>query len=89
MSQEQEQEQKAPETARDLSQSNPLILERIRKNTDGGVDVVLSLNKTQTYILLEFALMALTAQGLVSIREEIADAPEGDAEEPVAEVVTH
>lgn len=75
-----EQKQK---TALDLTEEAPLVINRVSRRKDGGVDITIPLNNEQTYILLEFAIMALTAQGLVVIQEQvISDDNESPEETP-------
>lgn len=61
----------------DFSQENPLVINRVKKNTEtGGIDFVLSLSKAQTYVLLNFAIMFLASQGLATF-SDTETIPEG------------
>lgn len=64
-----------------FSKENPLVLDRIIKRQDGGTDVILALTKEQQYVLLEFAIMALTANGLARIQDEHEASKEAGPEE--------
>lgn len=57
----------------------PMVIERIRANREGGIEFVMSLTKEQTYILVNFAVMALVSQGLAVFQDE--PEPEAKAEE--------
>jgi hypothetical protein len=52
-----------------ISRETPLTISRVHRRSDGGVDVFLALSAEQTYVLLEYALMSLTANGFVKILE--------------------
>lgn len=57
--------------------TTPMLIKRIQKNEDGGLDCIFSLSQLQTYILLNFAIAALLSQGLA----QIVDIPEEQKEE--------
>ena len=57
--------------------TNPMVIPRIRKNSQDGVDVVLSLSQEQTYVLVNFAIMMLTSQGL-AVFTEVEDKKEAE-----------
>ena len=67
----------------EVTPENPIKIKRVQKNDIGGVDYVFSLDYTQTYFLLDFAIRFLITQGLVQIEDAIAEEPkEGDAPRP-------
>ena len=81
--QQAEEQPEGVKTGKPYSQSNPLIIERIKKNNEtGGLDVVLNLSLEQTYVLLQFAIMFLMSQGLAMFapvaetQEKKEDTPE-------------
>lgn len=92
MTQEKQQAEVAKQVT-ELTQEEPLQVSRIHRRTDGGVDVLISLSKEQSYVLINFALTFLAAQGLVLFTdidetgEEIPSEAEGVEGGP--EVVQH
>ena len=54
------------------TKENPMIIERLRGTPDGGVEFIMSLSKEQTYVLVNFAVMALIGQGLAIFQDEPA-----------------
>lgn len=84
------QETNSPETATEspiLSEKTPLLVDRVHKRTDGGVDIRLSLDKAQTFILLEFAIMNLIAAGFLVFRDVDEEGNEVKADESTPIVV--
>lgn len=50
-----------------ISKENPLIIDRLSRRVDGGIDIVLGLSKEQTFFLLDYAIMALCSLGLARV----------------------
>lgn len=70
------------------TKESPMIIDRLRGREDGGVEFIMSLSREQTYVLVNFAVMALISQGLAVFNDESEASPEEQlkqAEEPAAE----
>ena len=52
------------------TEDKPMVIERLRSTQDGGIEFVMSLTKEQTYVLVNFAVMALVGQGLAVFHDE-------------------
>lgn len=68
----------AEEASEPFSKEQPLLIQRIQKNKEGGVDFEFHLSEVQTYVLLNFAIGFLMAQGMAQFV---------DTEEPKQESV--
>jgi len=71
-----------PETTPNTEQptpEKPMIIERVRATGDGGIEFIMSLTKEQTYVLVNFAVMALISQGLAVFADEPAPASQEDS----------
>jgi len=71
-------ENQTPDTPELPSEDKPMVIERLRATKEGGVEFVLSLTKEQTFVLINFAVMALVGQGLAVFHDE----PPAPAETP-------
>lgn len=78
MTEEQKiEEQVTPEPAIDPAiEERKMLIKRVVKNADGGLDAVISLTPLQSHFLLNFAITFLLAQGAV----QFTDVPEEESE---------
>lgn len=67
-------EETPPSAAQESVDTEHMLIKRIVKNTDGGVDATISLTAGQAHFLLNFAMTLLLAQGAAVF----VDVPEQD-----------
>ena len=84
MTQEQKQiETPEPATVEPTAENKTMLIKRVVKNTDGGLDATISLTPSQSHFLLNFALTFLLAQGAI----QFVDVPEDNEQETIDDAV--
>lgn len=72
-------EETPPSAAQESVDTEHMLIKRIVKNTDGGVDATISLTAGQAHFLLNFAMTLLLAQGAAVF----VDVPEQEGSEVI------
>lgn len=83
MTKEQQQIETPEPATVEPTAENKMLIKRVVKNTDGGLDATISLTPSQSHFLLNFALTFLLAQGAL----QFVDVPEDIEQETIDDAV--